>query len=831
MPQPLIALVFLLGLAFLVGLFIYIGTDSEKTKRNSGSLLGLGLVLAAILSIVEYGVPQAIDLRGGSAFTVRLQPGLNPDTGEPKPIAPNAITQVSDVLRDRLDPSGDRNVEIIPLGSDQLRITIPAVTDEERQQVRDTLRRTAQLEFRLVAEQHSPDRALAVYEGREILPGFTAIPYAEGEGPIARSRKELATLDPDAAAAAADLPQEFLLVSDRVDLPGTNVTRSNPMPDVGVGWAVNLNFDNEGRQLFGRLSSENVGRQFAIIIDGEVHSAPVIREAMWGGSCSISGSAADPFSQEQATTLATILNNPLENAMSIEDESSISPTYGAATIRQGITAGIIGLGITLALMMFYYRIAGIIALAGLSANIAILFGAISLFQSPVSMAGIAGIVLTIGMAVDANVLIFERLREELAAGKSLKSAIQAAYEKAFSAIFDANITTLITAAILFMLASDRVKGFAVTLSIGILASLFAALVITRVCFLWTAGTSIKTLNFSNILPNRTFDFLRFWKRSAIISGVLIVVAIATLAGRNVNTLGIEFRSGSETSLTVADGAELSRDEVEAALKDARISATAEDGSLQDLGPIGNTSIQRQTSAAGDVTFIIRGEFEAGEAIESTLTSALADKIAGSKTESTGPAFGQRQAFDALLALGLGVLAILAYITIRFEFSFAVGAIIALVHDLVICIGLMALIGIFDGTQISLIHIGAFLTIAGYSINDTIVVFDRIREDLKTKRGEIADVMNLAISTTLRRTVITSVTTLITVTTLAIFGGPSLREFSETIILGLFVGTYSSIFIAAPLVLWFAKRQGTNLRHELLDADDDIPSPAATTPSA
>ena len=410
-----------------------------------------------------------------------------------------------------------------------------------------------------------------------------------------------------------------------------------------------------------------------------------------------------------------------------------------------------------------------------------------------------------------------------------EDAIQAAYEKAFTAIFDANITTLITAIILFWRASGTVKGFAITLTIGILASMFAALVVTRVVFWWTArgpDKGVRKLTFLNMIPKRTINFMGLRKAAFAISLAGLAGSLLMVGTKREEALGIDF----------AGGALIQFQTQEERVQESDASAALEDLDLKKV-PI----IQNETLPAPDNSEIlsIRCADEDAEQIVNTLrekipslslkkdpgeqnpASATGEDGApdtpwkyDSSRDTVEASLGADFLVNSLIALGIGLVGILLYITIRFEFSFAVGAFAALFHDVLICIGIVVL----AGQELSLIHVGAFLTIAGYSINDTIVVFDRIRETLRTKRGEVDSVMNLAINATLARTILTSLTTFMAVLVLYIFGGASLKAFSFAIMIGVIVGTYSSIFVASPIVLIWSRIRGTNLRRELLDAN-------------
>jgi len=572
------------------------------------------------------------------------------------------------------------------------------------------------------------------------------------------------------------------------------------------GWEINLNFNSEGADRFFKLTQDNVNQRMAIILDKVVISAPNIIEPIGGGTCRINGD----YELEDALALASALENPLGITPVIVNESSVSATYGSNTIKQGIYAGIAGLGITLIFIVIYYKIAGLIALIGLTLNIIILLGSLAMFDLTLTMPGIAGIVLTIGIAVDANVLIYERLREELQAGRSLGMAIKAAYNKAFSAIFDANITTLITSLILFAIASGQVKGFAVTLTIGILASLFTALLVTRVCFAWLTDSGfLKQLRLWSIIPDRTFDVLGKRGLARVVSIVLVLIAAGTFGVKQKNAFGVDFLGGELVTLNTKG--KVTETQVKKSLDDLPITAITQSQS----SPAGDSFVTVRTAYLDQTITENKGKPSNAQLVIDELKKDLSVATDDLEKESVGPVVGKELARSSLLALSFGILGILFYLTVRFEISFALGAIVALAHDVLIALGVVVLLGY----ELQLIHVGAFLTIAGYSINDTIVVFDRIRETLRQKRGDVKDIMNLAISQTLGRTVLTSLTTFVVVLTLAIFGGPSLRDFAVTIMIGVIIGTYSSVFVAAPVVLWWSDKSGRNLRREILDADE------------
>jgi SecD/SecF fusion protein len=532
------------------------------------------------------------------------------------------------------------------------------------------------------------------------------------------------------------------------------------------------------------------------VLDGIIQSAPVIQDAIYGGDAQITGK----FTEEEARGLASVLQNPLQTPVSIEEERSISPTLGADSIRASILAGLIGLIITLVCVGIYYKIPGLVANLALIINLILLVGALTMFHFVLTLPGIAGIILTIGLSVDANVLIYERLREEMALGKSLKVALNTAYEKAFSSIFDANVTTLITAIILFWQARGPVRGFAVSLTFGIFASLFTALIVGRNALGWMVDTGrLKRISMLHLISAQNINFLGKGFIACMCSLALLIAGAGAFYLRGERNFGVDFRGGDMITLSAP----------------GKIDIGQVRHALEPLG-FADASIQESTQA-GKGYITIRTPLNTSDKVEKQIMQTLPTtgfKVEGS--ERVGALVGGELAKSSLIALGLGILGILIFVTFRFELAFAVGAIVALLHDVFMTVGVFSLLG----RELTLTMIGAVLTIAGYSINDTIVVYDRIREGLASgRRGTIDEIMNSSINQTLSRTILTSTVTLIPILCLFFFGGAVLRDFSLAIIIGVIVGTYSSIFIASPIVLWWTRARGggaTALRREITE---------------
>jgi len=787
---------FTFGLILLVLFFWYIATDFEQRKRILGSVITVFLVLFCLQSlnppldvknadgqvVVPGKIHLGLDLKGGTSFLIRLDSPVN-DKGEKREITQSMQEQAVEVIRKRVDQFSVSEPVITPQGSDRILVQIPGLDAEKIEQARKQLQQVAKLEFHMVYPQ-SEQLIPQIQAGKAIIPpGYQIQTYKD-----VKNGKPV---------------EEHLLVKQQADLGGDRVKSAHAYFDRGYGIAFNL--DSTGADIFGKLTAAHIGERLAITLDGVVQSAPNIQSAIYGGSGVITGN----FTVQEATNLASVLQNPLATPVFIEETRSASSTLGADAIKSGIYAGIGGLVFVLVFVVIYYHLAGLIAICGLLVNIVLLFGAMSMLNFVLTLPGIAGVILTIGLAVDANVLIYERLREEMALGKSLGTAIESAYDKAFTVIFDANATTLITAAILFWQATGPVKGFAVTLTVGIIASVFSAMVVTRTLFSWLLKFGmLKRITMLHIIPaDKNFNFLGKRRLWIGISLTVIALSIGGFAFRGEKNFGIDFKGGDllilESLKQNASVAEV-RDQLPGALRTEAVVQLERDPSVKKdfisiRSPIGTSKeIKDQLVNAGML------KEKGKEQPQAWLEVRQEDKV--------GRLVGGELAKTSLIALALGIVGILIYVTARFEFSFAVGAIVALLHDVIITVGLFALFG----KELSLVMVGAILTIAGYSINDTIVVYDRIREGLHSgRKGSIMEIMNASINETLSRTLLTSGCTLFSVAALFFFGGPVLHDFAFAILIGIIVGTYSSIFIASPIVLWWSGRKGESLKSEVV----------------
>lgn len=555
------------------------------------------------------------------------------------------------------------------------------------------------------------------------------------------------------------------------------------------------------------------GFRMAVLLNGHLISAPTL-DAPIKDQAIISGS----FSQKEVNDLAFDLKaGSLSYVPKILSETNVSPQLGAKERTQGIAATLAALFLVIAFMSFYYRFAGVVASFAVVLNLLLIWALLQTMQATLTLSGIAGIVLTLGMAVDANVLVFERIKEELFAKKSLASAIQAGYSKAFSAILDANVTTIIAGLILLNFDSGPIKAFAITLIMGIISSMFSALFVTRVFFSWWVNRSTNAqLSMKRWIQGTSFPFLKQAKWVFFSGTCIIFLGLGSLFVQKSSILGLDFQGGYSLNVAFEAKKDLSyAKEIETLFHETGLQR--KDFEIRELGNPHHLRIMISSSAEKALSQN-SSSFEAEEML-SWLSNSFKKKSLvlekGSKDlmhqsfSSMSSQLSQHVRNEALMGLALAFIGIFLYLSFRFEYSYAISAILCLVHDVIVSLALIAFLHFLGlPLQIDLHAIAAVMTIIGYSLNDTIIVFDRIREDLK-KDSSLSSValVNSAINATFSRTLMTSITTLISLVTLVTFGGSAIFNFSFAMTVGVVFGTLSSIFIAGPLLLFFHKKEG------------------------
>jgi SecD/SecF fusion protein len=717
-------------------------------------------------------IKLGLDLQGGTEFLVGFAtnkmalPEKATNVMDVSTEKERMISQAIDVLRKRVDRFGVAEPILQPMGEDRILVQLPGLSDAEKQSAKEQISKAAYLEFRLV----HPDSKSLIDQGL-IPPGYEVL----------KMERRL----PDGTSSSYAY---LVKKGPALGLTGQYVKRAFVTPNAISGQPeIALSFDSKGADLFGKVTQENVGHQLAIVLDGELYSAPVIRTAILDGNAVIEGD----FTLTEAYGLANVLENPLDAPLQLISERSVEPSLGQDNIRSGIVASLVGTGAVSLFMLVYYLFAGLVANVALITNLIILLGVMCSVGTTLTLPGIAGIVLTVGMAVDANVLIYERIREELGKGKSLRGAIAAGYDRAFSTIFDSHVTTLISSIILIFMGTGSVKGFGVALTIGVAASLFTALVVTRLIFDWMLERNLlKSLPMLHIIRASKVDFMRWAKPAFTMSWLLILIGVSYGLYRGKSVLGVDFAGGENLVLSVNPKAQLDDKKVrEVVLKT---------GAVEPL-------VQFQSDlATGQRTLRVTTPFNYGEKAEKALEDAFPQaQFKRIDFNKVGAVVGKEIQRSAIIASLLSLLGILIYVAFRYEFAFGVGAVVAVIHDVLMTIGWYCL----AGREFNATTVAAILTIIGFSVNDTIVIFDRIREDLKLGvRGSFTQLINQALNQTLSRTIITSGTVFLSTMALYLFGGGAINDFAFTFLVGIITGTYSSIYIASALVLWWHKGQ-------------------------
>ena len=588
-------------------------------------------------------------------------------------------------------------------------------------------------------------------------------------------------------------------------LDGSAISDANKdFGQFGASPEVSMMMTPDGANVWKRLTGENVGRSIAIVLDDYVYSFPTVQGEIGGGRSSITGN----FTINEAEDLATVLKaGKLPAPAHIVEEAVVGPTLGQESINSGAMSFIGAIALVLVFMIFYYGNAGLAANLALIANVFFVFGVLASLGAVLTLPGIAGIVLTIGISIDSNVLIFERIREEMRRGTGMRLAVSQGYNAAYSAIIDANVTSLLTGIILYVFGSGPIQGFATTLIIGIFCSLFASIFITRLIFEGRLASkkavSVATKMTENAFTNVSFDFVKSRKMAYVFSGIVIVAGIGSMATRGFN-YGVDFLGGRSYTVEFTDA--VNTEEVSNALAD-------------DFG--GDAPTVKTFGADNRVkvitAFRIDDESEtADDEVQALLISGLTDVAGGTaevlSSQKVGPTIADDIKRSAVLSIVFSLIVIFLYILVRFKkWQYSLGAVAALFHDVLFVLSLFSLFyGIFPfSMEIDQAFIAAILTVVGYSINDTVVVFDRIREyenEHKATKHSLASIVNNALNSALSRTVITSVTTFIVLLVLFLAGGETIKGFSFALLAGVVIGTYSSAFIATPVMLEFLKDQ-------------------------
>ncbi len=720
-------------------------------------ILGIIGIFVYFAFPLEKRINLGLDLKGGVHLLLKVDTAHL--TGAAKV---DAADRAIEVIRNRIDQFGVREPSIQKQGEDEIVVQLPGVADRER--AIDIIGKTAMLEFKVVS--NDPDKLKQAIQGN--VPESYELKYSQEDNePLLLEKQTVLTGDALTSASVRFSSSEF----------------NEPV--------VGLEFNAEGARKFAQITADNIGKRLAIVLDEKIQSAPRIKEAIPSGEAVITGR----FTVEQAQDLAIILRvGALPAPLNIEEERTIGPLLGQDSINKGIKAAIIGVILVFVFMAAYYLLAGIVSDIALLLNLIMILGGLGILpilfpgiSATLTLPGIAGIALSLGMAVDANVLINERIREELNTGKGLRTAIANGYDRAFSAIFDANLTTLIAAFLLFQFGTGPIRGFAVTLTIGLLASLFTAIVVTRTIFetLLSLGW-IKSLPMLRLIKNTKIDFIGKRYICYAFSLLMLIAGLTVFFLKGKAAYGIDFSGGQLQEYSFKSAVQI--DQLRLTLKESGFS----DASIQQFKEDPRVVLIKTPSYKSNI-------------ITDKLKERFPDQdIQLLRIERVGPVAGKHLKIKAINALVWSFLAIAVYVAFRFRnFAFGAAGVIALVHDVLFTLGLM----VFTGRQIDLLSVTAFLTIAGYSINDTIVIYDRIRENMRlSRKTSLSELINLSTNQTLSRTILTSGVTLLVVIAIFFYGGEVLSNFAFALLVGFVVGTYSTVYVASTLVLaWQGKK--------------------------
>jgi SecD/SecF fusion protein len=737
-------------------------------KRND-------ILLKELLRRSKAPLQLGLDLQGGVAFTLEVDEkaaAAKAEAGNPAG-REKELAKAIEIIGTRINTLGVAEPLIRPIGDNRIEVQIPGINPRDNPEILDNVKKPARLDFRIV--------------------DATATPASLGPGQIPPGYEPM-TLDYE-GRNGQDATEE-LFVKRIPEMTGEMISTAFVSQDEYGKPRVVLRFTSAGRKRFAEVTREiaaggqaagNLGR-LAIVLDGKLYSAPTVREQIDSDSAEISGN----FSDSEAFNLATVLNNPLDLPLVVKEQVEVGPSLATDAISSGIRAAVA------AFMITFYATGGLVAVGTLAVNLLIILGVMASLHATMTLPGLAGIVLTIGMAVDANILIFERMREELAAGKSLAQANQSGYAKALATIIDAHVVQLIICAIMIWLGTGPIRGFGVTLAIGVLSTMFSVLVTAHIILEQLIDSGwVRKIRMRHLLKAIHVDFIRYGRPAFIGSWLVVLLGVGVVVYQGNKIYGIDFAGGDVITVRFSEHLDV-----------AKIRAVADAAHLGEI----NSTYESAIGGGSEQLKIETPEGKSGglfAALQQAYPSAGLVKIGESHI---GAAIGKEIELNALLAVGVSMLTILLYIAFRFEFGFGVGAMFSTLHDILMTIGIFVL----TGHQFSAPMVAAILCIAGYSINETVVVFDRIREELKLNpTGSLRDVVNAAINKVFARTIMTASTTFLAALSLYLFGSGVLRDISFTFLVGIVTSTFSAIFIAAQVFYWWHKG---NRKHVEAHAD-------------
>lgn len=735
---------------------INVADIANQNKRND-------ILLKHILRKAQSQLRLGLDLKGGVGVTLMMEPSESVSQVQQAEQLQNAI----EIMADRLDGMGVAEPVIRARGDNAIEIQLAGLSTKDNPEVIDAVKKPARLEFRRVHPELRPDSTpTSQYPvGYEVL----AEEVEDRQSGEVFERRHFVKLIPEATGE---------IIADAF----ASQTQAG-------GFQINLEMTGDGAAILRNVTERMVGEPLAIVLDGKLYSAPTINDVL-SSRAQITGS----FSQREAIELANVLNNPLAVELRVDEMYEVGPTMAKSAQESSINAAKWGASLVVGFMIIYYFLGGIVAVISAIINVIIVLGVLASLGATLTLPGVAALLLTLGMGVDANILIFERLREELRAGKSIKNATAGAFDKVTSTIVDANVTTLITATILIWLGTGPVKGFGITLAIGICASIFCALVVTRFLVdLLVHRMGVSKVLGLELLGEHKIDFFKFRKIAFAASWLLVLAGVISIAVHHDNILGKDFTGGDEMTVDYAE-----RVDADAIMR------VVNEQNLSDV-----TVLYQSLIGEDREVLKLQTPFDQARPTLDILQSAFPNAgLEEAGINQIGASISKTIQWNALISVLCALGGILLYVALRFEVGYGVGAVIATVHDVLMTVGIFVLfgqLGIFVSGQFSAPMLAAILMIVGYSINDTIVVFDRIREELDLNPGtDLRNIINQSISRVFSRTLLTSITTLLAATSLYVFGAGVINDLAFVFIIGILTGTFSSIFIASPVFYWWHK---------------------------
>jgi SecD/SecF fusion protein len=721
----------------------------EDSLKNVGKRDDI--LLKYLLDQSKGRLQLGLDLQGGIGFTLEADLGTKTAGYDADTANKEKLSKAIEIISARINSMGVAEPLIRVVGANRIEVQLPSINTKDNPDVLDQVKKPARLDFRMVYPLATPETAPA----GEVPPGYEVKTYD----------RELPN--------GSEVSEEFF-VKRIPEMTGESVSYSAVQRDSYGKPIIGLHFTSVGQKKFADVTRTIAASgdathpgEMAVVLDGTLYSVASVRQEI-DNDCVIEGY----FTEREAFNLANVLNNPLDLPLIVKSQFEVGPSLAADAVSSGFRASIIAICLVVAFMVTFYTTGGLVAVGTLAVNLVIILGIMANIGATMTLPGLAGIVLTIGMAVDANILIFERMREELAAGKTLSTANQTGYAKALMTIIDAHIVQLIICAIMIWLGQGPIRGFGVTLAIGVLSTMFSVLITAHLIMeLLIDSGLVKRIRMGHLIKAIHVDFVRYGKPAFIGSGLLVLVGMAAVFYQGNNIFGVDFSGGDVVTMQYRERLDIGKiREVAETAKVGEVKIETPDGKSQIL----LDALQKAYPQAGLV--------KTGE-------------------EHVGASIGREILLNAAKAIGVSMLTILLYIAFRFEFGFGVGAMFSTLHDIMMTVGIFVL----TGHKFSAPMVAAILCIAGYSINETVVVFDRIREELKINpTGSLREIINTAINKVFARTIMTSSTTFLAALSLYIFGSGVLRDISFTFLVGIVTSTFSAIFVAAQVFYWWHK---------------------------